>query len=145
MRAKKESRIVELLLNQQHEHLELLAQGYLEELTFVTRKEPRFELMQELFRAALAALKEHSTYEESILAQTSYPLLKAHKIEHQNMLNYLEVQLKQLSGGGNFALEKVVATFQQQLKSHTTCFDDAYLPYLKELDTAESSPKKKTP
>lgn len=131
-------------LDRQHMHIIDFANGYLDQIRYIQREEPRREVMLEMFSGVIVLLTKHYEFEESLLEQTSYPLLKQHKIEHQNIVNYLNVMLGRLENGGSVNLPSVIKTMQTQSSAHFKIFDHGYVPYLKELDTKVEAPKKQT-
>lgn len=88
------------------------------------------------FSASLTALttlidytREHFTYEESVLADSGYPLLDEHKAEHQTITANAEALWKEIEAGNEIG-EQLVLTIRKWIVDHINSEDVQFAKFI---------------
>jgi methyl-accepting chemotaxis protein len=84
---------------------------------------PRLKQLEEL-------LLDHFRHEEAFLAEAGYPLLGAHKVEHEVALDRCHALLDRFSQPGSPPLVRLARQFQAALLRHIGTVDRDYADFL---------------
>ncbi|MPY25070.1 bacteriohemerythrin [Shewanella sp. YLB-07] len=74
--------------------------------------------------------KYHFNREEQLMALNQYPGLKEHQLQHQQMIDEIELYMKEYRSDPDVALDHILQFLQSWLMNHIKGNDRQYIPYL---------------
>ena len=74
--------------------------------------------------------KYHFNREEQLMALNNYPGFKEHQLQHQQMIDEIDIYMKEYRSDPDVALEHILQFLQSWLMNHIKGNDRQYIPYL---------------
>lgn len=114
------------LIDHDHQRLIMLINMF-QEATEFNISERKVQLaLDEVIRYT----KYHFNREEQLMALNNYPGFKEHQLQHQQMIDEIEIYMKEYRSDPDVALEHILQFLQSWLINHIKGNDRQYIPYL---------------
>ena len=114
------------LIDHDHQRLIMLINMFQEATEFHISERKVQLALDEVIRYT----KYHFNREEQLMALNNYPGFKEHQLQHQQMIDEIEIYMKEYRSDPDVALEHILQFLQSWLINHIKGNDRQYIPYL---------------
>ena len=114
------------LIDHDHQRLIMLINMFQEATEFHISERKVQLALDEVIRYT----KYHFNREEQLMALNNYPGFKEHQLQHQQMIDEIDIYMKEYRSDPDVALEHILQFLQSWLINHIKGNDRQYIPYL---------------
>lgn len=114
------------LIDHDHQRLIMLINMFQEATEFHISERKVQLALDEVIRYT----KYHFNREEQLMALNNYPGFKEHQLQHQQMIDEIDIYMKEYRSDPDVALEHILQFLQSWLMNHIKGNDRQYIPYL---------------
>ena len=114
------------LIDHDHQRLIMLINMFQEATEFHISERKVQLALDEVIRYT----KYHFNREEQLMALNNYPGFKEHQLQHQQMIDEIDIYMKEYRSDPDVALEHILQFLQSWLMNHIKGNDRLYIPYL---------------